>query len=94
MPTCSSTEPGSSSALALPTGFEATAIQSSGDFVWVDGTLRGRRAVLVVGAGELGPVVKRTIRLARTDDANLVFRAPDELVLTSNGSLFRVRIPA
>jgi len=79
--------------LALPAGFEASAIGALGSVAWVEGTLDGRHTVLVVEPREQGLAVTRTIRLTRTSDTNLLFRSPNEVLLTSNGSLFRVRIP-
>jgi len=86
-------DPRAQSELTLPEGFDAATLHTAGDFVWAEGTLRERHVILIVQSTETGLAVARTIRLARTDDANVVFGSPDELLLTSKGSLYRVRIP-
>src|SRR5262249_30980831 len=79
--------------LQLPADFAASRLVAARGVVWVTGTLHGRMTVLVLEVRQHGMTVARTMRIADTTDSDLVFVSPRTALLTSRGSVYRVRLP-
>ena len=76
---------------ALPAGFVPDRLQVTGTTTWVIGRLHGSLVVLEYRVGNSQLV--RTITVANTHDADVVLLSGTRMVVASNGSLYRVRIP-
>jgi hypothetical protein len=69
----------------LPAGFSATAISAVDGRVWVEGTVSGAPAVVLVGESGL-----RTVVLDKGRDASFAWVSKDTVLAVSGGTLLRI----
>ena len=80
--------------LPLPTGVEPKSLSTNTGITWFDASA-GRRYVLRLDVGN-EVTIARTLRISGTGDDRdvmVAFIAPRTMFLTSNGHLYRVRLP-
>jgi hypothetical protein len=73
----------------LPRGFSPTRLSRSGGRVWVEGTVSGAPAVVLIG--DTGSV-RSTVVLDDAHDASFAWVRPDTLLVVSNGQLLRIDV--
>jgi hypothetical protein len=76
--------------LELPRGFSATTVAAADDRVWVEGTVDGQPAAVLLEP--LARAVRATVILDGGHDASFAWVRPDTLLAVSNGQLLRVDV--
>lgn len=75
--------------LVLHETFVASSIAAAGSTVWVDGTIDGRRALVLLDTAGSRIQVASTIRLTNIEDAAVLVLSGRSALVTSKGSLAR-----
>jgi hypothetical protein len=76
----------------LPAGLVPSALTGSGEVVWLEGDIDGTYVLELESGDQLG--VARTLLISRTGgDTQVTFVSDDTMFLTSEGRMYRVRLP-
>ncbi|MEX2254608.1 MAG: hypothetical protein WEC34_04145 [Acidimicrobiia bacterium] len=81
---------GQTSALPLPRDVDATAVRTANGVTWLDATIDGRPAALVLAGPE--PQVEQTVVLPTGSDVAFTFLARDRALVAVDGSLRTIRL--